>query len=64
MAEIAIKASLGKLSAPRDLFVGLEDEGFTTLTVSFIMPPNSGTCLGITGIPSTRCGLPRRGSKA
>jgi PIN domain nuclease of toxin-antitoxin system len=35
MAEIAIKASLGKLSAPRDLFVGLEDEGFTTVTVSF-----------------------------
>jgi PIN domain nuclease of toxin-antitoxin system len=35
MAEIAIKASLGKLSAPRDLFAGLEDEGFTTLALNF-----------------------------
>jgi PIN domain nuclease of toxin-antitoxin system len=35
MAEIAIKASLGKLSAPRDLFGGLEDEGFTTLSLTF-----------------------------
>ena len=35
IAEIAIKASLGKLSAPRDLMVGLEDEGFTTLPLTF-----------------------------
>jgi PIN domain nuclease of toxin-antitoxin system len=35
MAEIAIKASLGRLSAPRDLFGGLEDEGFFTLPLTF-----------------------------
>jgi PIN domain nuclease of toxin-antitoxin system len=35
MAEIAIKASLDKLSAPRDLFGGLEEQGFTTLSLSF-----------------------------
>ncbi|HWI00939.1 MAG TPA: type II toxin-antitoxin system VapC family toxin [Propionibacteriaceae bacterium] len=35
MAEIAIKASLGKLSAPRDLFGGLEEQGFAILSLSF-----------------------------
>ena len=34
IAEIAIKASLGKLSAPRDLLAGLEDEDFITLSLS------------------------------
>jgi PIN domain nuclease of toxin-antitoxin system len=35
IAEISIKASLGKLSAPRDLLAGLEDEGFTALSLNF-----------------------------
>jgi PIN domain nuclease of toxin-antitoxin system len=35
VAEIAIKASLGKLSAPKDLLADLVDEGFEELSLDF-----------------------------
>jgi PIN domain nuclease of toxin-antitoxin system len=34
IAEIAIKASLGKLSAPRDLLATLDDEDFISLSLT------------------------------
>lgn len=61
--EIAIKRSLGKLTAPDDLLEITAEEGFA------YSPSPHGTrgervrCRSTTGIPSTACSPPRRSSR-